>query len=204
MHWKCCGFLSQCMQSNTNKNVYWAWLLRKSVFVVVGKKGTMQAEKSWYPEQGNTLHCEILDSVLGCASGDNRKVLWRSEETHANSLFDVWFLVYLIPRLALNTGLYSLSWVPPPSPLPAATVTRVLSDRGTGGCPGLDFLSDTNSQSTAWERLGWPWATQVPLILAVHQQRAVVFSWHGETDSMGSVLSHRMSKLDPFFWIPGL
>lgn len=193
------------VQSNTNKNVYWAWLLRKSVFVVLGWKGTTQAEKSRYPEQGNMLHCETLDSVLDCASGDNGKVLWRNAEPPASSLFHVWFLAYLIPRLALNTSLYSLTSVPPSSPLTAAAGTRVLSDRGTQGCPGLDFLSDINSQRTMWERLGWRWATEVPLLLAVHQQRAVVLSWHGETAFI--VLSHRMSGdilLNSFLWIPGL
>lgn len=138
----------------------------------------MQAENSWYPEQGNMLHRETLDSVLDCASGDNGKALWRSAEPPASSLLDVWFLVYLIARLALNTGLCSLTSVPPGSPLPGAAVTWVLSDRRTEGCPGLDFLSDINSQSTVWERLGWHWATEVPLLLAAHQQRAVVFSWH--------------------------
>lgn len=163
----------------------------------------MQAEKSRYPEQGNTLHSETLDSVLDCASGDKGKALWRSAEPPASSLLDVWFLLYLISRLALNTSLYSLASPPPPCPLPAAAVTWVLSDRGTEGCPGLDFLSDVNSQSTVWERLGWPWASEIPLLLA-ESCCVVLARW----DCLhGSVLSHRMSRdivLNSFLWIPGL
>lgn len=37
------------------------------------------------------LHCETLDSVLDCASGDNGKALWRSAEPPASSLLDLWF-----------------------------------------------------------------------------------------------------------------
>lgn len=127
------------VQPNTNKNVYWAWLLRKSVFVVLGWKGTTQAEKSRYPEQGNTLHRETLDSVLDCASGDNGKALWRSAEPPASSRFHVWFLVYLIPSLALKTSLYNLTSPPPPSPLPAAQWRKFILTEGQRVALALTF-----------------------------------------------------------------
>lgn len=187
------------VQSNTNKNVHWAWLLRKSVFVVLGKKGTMQAEKSRYPEQGNTLHCEILDSVLDCASGDNGKALWRRAEPPASSLSmsGFWFIWSQGWPLTQVCTAWLHSLLPPHYQQPQ---WRECSLTEGQSCPGLDFQSDIKGQSTMWERLGWHWATEVPLLLAVHQQRAVVFCWHGETASMA--VHSPTGWVEIFYWVP--
>lgn len=57
------------VQYNTNKNAYWARLLRKSVFVVLGKKGTVQIERA--DILGKEIHCtrrlqiQFLTAPLG-------------------------------------------------------------------------------------------------------------------------------------------
>lgn len=118
------------VQYNTNKNAYWAWLLRKSVFVVLEKKGTTQTKRA--DILGKEIHCtrrfqiQFLTAPLGMMVRLCRGLKSWLQAPFAASGF--WFS--RSPGLALSTGLHSLTSLHPPSLLPAATVTWVLSDIG--------------------------------------------------------------------------
>lgn len=169
------------VQYNTNKNIYWAWLLRKSVFVVLWKKGTTQTERA--DILGKEIRCtrrlqiqfltaplgmmaRLCGGVQGCLQAPfAMSGLWCScsQGWLFTQVYTAWLCSILHPCQQPQWREYFL----------------------TQGCPGLDFLPDINSQSTMWETSGWRQATgEVPLLLAAHQQRAVVFSWRGETASV--------------------